>query len=52
MTPLTATLLGLLILLIILPLGWIRDYRVNRKELVETPTDYDGMGTYCRYIRR
>ncbi len=52
MTPLLATLLGILILMLILPIGWIRDYKVDRKQRVETSTDYDGMGTYCRYIRR
>ncbi len=52
MTPLFATLLGILILLLILPIGWIRDHKVERKQRVEIPTDYDGMGTYSRYIRR
>lgn len=52
MTPLIATLIGILTLLIIFPLGWIRDNHEDRKQLVETTTDYDGMGTYCRYMRR
>ncbi|MFO8029222.1 MAG: hypothetical protein R6U28_05135 [Cyclonatronaceae bacterium] len=52
MTPLLATLLGILILLLILPIGWIKDHHVDRKQRIETPTDYDGMGTYSRYIRR
>lgn len=52
MTPLLATILGILILMLILPIGWIRDHKVERKQRVETPTDYDGMGTYSRYIRR
>jgi len=52
MTPLLATLLGIIIMMLILPIGWIRDNNVDRKQRVDTPTDYDGMGTYSRYIRR
>ncbi|MDG5766898.1 hypothetical protein QA596_05425 [Balneolales bacterium ANBcel1] len=52
MTPLLATLIALAILLLILPIGLIQDYTRHRKSIVETDTDYDGMGTFSRYMRR